>query len=377
MDTELEEIFPLKTYLIVECTASIIAFLLNATVISIFLCMTLHNRHKRSNLIFLWQSFTDLVVTIAMIMDGIFFFAFYKTILMSPHFYSCWWFFFGYSQFLAVNTLLCITIERFVAIRYPMFHRSNTTKKRDTGVLFILYLFSSVPAVIYVLKIWPLFISEYKRYHVLSMNYVITMGALSMIIIALVFIFLYVCYATIRSSIIQRIKQNSFRVAARSINSRQAKNCPNKSSNRPIQSKYRSTESGKYPINMINPMQRIVTREEKKHKRVIVILLSLCCIYSFTFLPLTGYRICYYPLYNKINDSLHTLLYNSFVLLYFSSALWNPLITLLFNGDYRKVLFHYVVKKYFMRREHVSSSSRYSVEVGSLLGRKSMRETNI
>lgn len=326
----------LRILLLMEGVLAILSLFINSSVIFIFLRMLAYQRHKRSNIIFLWQAVTDLIVTIAMVVDVIFYSSFYNSILMPPQFFVVWWFFFGYSQILAINTLLLITIERLMAIRYPLHHRFYSTRTKTASALCTTYSISTIPAIVYTTYIWPLFMTFYDKFHFLAMQYVIIISTLSLMILIVIFVFLIVSYSSIRKSIQKRIRQH-----------------------------YRY-------VSINKQIKRFIRREQIKHRRIIRILIIVCTIYSVTYLPLTIYRICYYPLYDVIPESLHMVLYNSFVLLYFSSALLNPIVTLCFNLDYRKRLLQCFCNDYKNKTEYRQKIKlRLTSEIETLLKRSS------
>ena len=258
---------------------------------------------------FLIQSTTDIFVTVPLTLVAILLNPF-TTNVPTLAYALIVVFFTQYTIVLAVVMLLFISIERFLVINFPFQHRLYVTTTKILIVVVFLFLFSSIPAFVYVSYILPLyFISHISPYNI----YFITIGSIIYVLIVIIYFLLVISYVTIKKSIYTKIKQREERTSTL--------NEQNKTTF------YKKTE---------------------RNLRIFRILLSMCTIYMVTFLPLSVFNF-YYGLVT--GDTLNRyILDNSFGLLYYLSSIINPLITLFFKDDYRKTFYNW-----FKRNTHASA----------------------
>lgn len=82
--------------------------------------------------------------------------------------------------------------------------------------------------------------------------------------------------------------------------------------------------------------KRVIETRKKKNLKMIVILVVMCSIYSVTYLAFTIYRIA--GNYMVLDRKTQTMIELILILVYVVSSMLNPIITLAFKEDYRKIL---------------------------------------
>ena len=175
-------------------------------------------------------------------------------------------------------------------------------------------LISAIPVIVYLtyvdpiwIRLWTKGLTSEERH--MKWIYHITTGLIQLSIVLTVYLLLLIAYIAIRQSINKRI------------NLRQEIAMPSKNSEKYIQS------------------------ERKKQLRILSILLSICTVYAITFLPYTLFLLLEKPITRRAVVNVATKPYirykyiqYSLILLYNSSAILNPLITLFCKKDYNESL---------------------------------------
>lgn len=303
--TEEDYLFMYEGFFISEIILAILAYLLNFTVMAIYVNMASNNKQKSSNCMLFIQAMTDIIVTITLTLTAV---MCDIDFLITIKFYTMWIFFLEFSQYLAINTLLLITLDRFLAVNYPYFHRKNITIKTILLSLTIALLLSALPSVTNITLIIPNEFSaaslvEREKNELMKLKYHIIMGVVILVEILTVFMLLLSLYSTVRQSINSRIKTYTIQHTSLKRQSR-------------------------------------IDSEKKKHRRVIAIILTLCVVYTVTYLPYAIMRICFFSwIQNVISGFLAEALSHSLALFCFSTALINPVTTLGLKEDYRNMLF--------------------------------------
>ena len=245
------------------------------------------------------QSTTDIFGTVPLTLVAIVFSPFSNYVPTLAH-EQIVVFFTQYTVVLAVGMLLLMSTERFLAINFPFQHRLYVTTTKIFLVVVFLFLFLSIPAFVFVIYILPLyFISQISSYNI----YFITIGSIIFVLIVIIYILLVISYATIKISINTKIKQQEERTSI--------------------------------------PMEQNanIILLERKSLRIFRILLAMCTIYMVTFVPLAVLNIYYGLVISPLCTLTTDILDSSFGLLYHSSSIINPLVTLMFKEDYRKTFY--------------------------------------
>ena len=81
----------------------------------------------------------------------------------------------------------------------------------------------------------------------------------------------------------------------------------------------------------------MIIQDKKKNRRISRILGVMCSIYTVTFLPYITINI--YHGFTADFTRICDILYDLFVLVYYSSALVNPLITIFYKEDFKYTLY--------------------------------------
>ena len=124
------------------------------------------------------------------------------------------------------------------------------------------------------------------------------MGSIALVIIKTIYSLLFISYRTITKSINQRIHHIEENTSTTNEQSAQ-----------------------------------IIIQEQKKNLRIFTILITMCTIYTITFLPNITYNI--YFRFTETRGFIDFILNYLFNLLYYLSALVNLLITLFYKEEYR------------------------------------------
>lgn len=100
-------------------------------------------------------------------------------------------------------------------------------------------------------------------------------------------------------------------------------------------------------------IKRIEHVEAKKHKRVILVLLTICVLYVLTFAPGAFYMLLFHNLIkNNVDRFVQWTLEYTFNTLYFLAALLNPVLTLVFIEDYK----HTLCSRVWVKRKKMTST---------------------
>lgn len=324
-------------FTILKSTLSALSFIFNFTIVLLFLFMIASRKVKRANLMFFLQAITDIIVTVPMLILALA--PFLST--DSEHMELMILFFLDYSQVLAINILLLITTERFIAINYPLKHRTIVTKQKIVTVAVCLYIFSSIPALIFVFYIFPHWNSLDDKYHpshhTMITIYLLIMGIIIIVTIIIVFFLLVLNYVEIRKSMYLRIRRYDGQ------------------------------------LSITNQTNQRILREKKKNKRVITILVIMFGIYAVTYLPYAFFQLLHFFLKDFINRFNRFLLVHCLTLLYLSSAVLNPCITICLKEDYRNLLPVMYRRLSFFPQPSLASSLRKL----SLYERTSTKDTTL
>ena len=280
----------------ITCSFVPISFLFNFTVTFLFIHFPSTHRAKIPNILFLMQSISDNLVTISMSFISFELNPFSLNYVLTEHFENLSVFFYGYAMFLPVAVLLLITVERFVAIKYPLEHHTYITIRKIVIAFTFTFILSSLPSIAFILFTY---LSYGQFDNLSSLKYEITIGLISVMIVIVVYALLLKAYITIKRSIDTRIHSQGTRTDQRA--------------------------------------RKMIIQEKKRNRRIFSILVVMCTIYTVTFLPFITINI--YHGFTADFTAICDILYNLSVLLYFSSALINPLITIFFKEDYKYTLY--------------------------------------
>ena len=268
-----------KVFLLLSITISAISLLLNATVIATFTYMAYNRLCTIPNLMFCVQAVTDTIVTFTCLFNGM--------SMYVPETVMALLFFISYDQLLAVFTLLIITLERFMSVMFPLRHRVSVTCHRFLLVTALMYIISLIPAVIYMMesKTWS------KRTSGIYHN---VMGIILLISLVTVYVLLITSFYAVKRCLDNLIVQHR--------------------------------------------RKRCIERTKKKQLRIFRILITMCMLYTVSYLPRSLYKFFYLP-YHASCNFIHQLIAENIVLLfYFISSTLNPLLTLMCKDEFRRTL---------------------------------------
>lgn len=314
--TKIDELYiTLKNrFFIIESILAVMSFFLNFTVIAVFRKTISDQKLKIVNFMFFTQSLTDTEVAITLTIVATVNRRHITANQETQNEYIMFVFFVEYSQYLAINTLAVSTFERLLEIKYPFIHRRYMTFKMACIVATLVFVISAFPAVVCVTYILPKQFSisseeEYLNFKSLRMRYQITTGVITLSLIVIVFASLLSLYGAIRSGINLRINMYSSQ----------------------------SSSSSKQSIK--------IYRERKMHRKIVLILLLVCSVYTITYAPGAVIRICFIPLIEeKYSMYVNECIVHSFTVLYFTSSVINPFTTLYFVQDFHSVLMFWLKK---------------------------------
>ena len=254
--------------------------------------MSASHKSKIPNKMFFIQSITDIIVSISLTLDSILL-KINNLSELSENFFTTLHFLYQYSVVLTVIILLLITIERFIAIKFPFQHRTFITANVIRNILVYIFLSSSIPGIVFATYCYL------SRDRSLLITFGIIMPSIGLAIIITVYTLILISFYTIKKSIDARIHR---------------------------QEESTSTSN-----------RQIIVKERKKNIRIVIILFTMCTIYSITYLPLIVYNIYLFTTERNMGFNGH-IFRNAINLLYYISALLNPLITTFFKEDYKHTL---------------------------------------
>lgn len=203
-----------------------------------------------------------------------------------------------YSLTLSLCTLVVCSIERYLAIVKPMFHKRHVTKRRVVYSIVAMWVVSFIPVLI-LLFLMNFSVRNQNLEQVVLYSYVF--DAIMFLIIIVVIVLLLVTLSKAKSSC--ELREQHYK-------------------------------------NIVRP-EKIAIKKKMYKKRVRLTLLFLVMLITYiaTFIPLIIGRILFDT---NIIDALS--LYDKIVLLgvcqllYKSSALVNPCFTLIIKDDYRRIV---------------------------------------
>ena len=191
--------FLLKIYGICCGTFGSLSLILNFTIVIIFIYNTVKTKFKKSNFTLCFQSIIDIIGAASMILDS-FIHLNYSPPFIMYYVYAdtigdVWGFLFRYSSFIAIITLLVITMERYLSVRHPFVHRTKITSKVVTIAVLLVFFCPSIPATVSVLYI----AQSHDQWYLKQMIYLITIGVITLSILITVYTMLIISYLSIRS----------------------------------------------------------------------------------------------------------------------------------------------------------------------------------
>lgn len=285
-------VFVVKIFITTANILAILSVIVNFTVIIVFLHIIQCHKYTAPNLMFSIQAIADTVVTLGMTLKSIVLnVKVVEASNLSNVFFMTMVFIDEYSIYLVITTLLFITVERFVLIKFPLQYHTHITKHKILLSIFFMAIINSVPGVAYV-AYQP---TTFQKWLSLGTDYYLAHGVISLVVLMVVFSLIAVIYKEIKKSIELRCQHH------------------NKTTNTKKERK-----------------RRTIYSEKRKHLRVIFIMFS--GIYTITFIPF---------MVTSVLTKFQTLSVETRsvrLLVYYSTVLINPLITLLFKEDYRHIV---------------------------------------
>ena len=303
-NSDYEEYESLRKLILIIQLTEVIGMTCANTLVITFYMMVKKCRRKLSNFLLQMQAMTDLYNTIMVWLD-------IAISMCSSHEYSVqatlalistWML--EYSFILSLGTLMLASFERYIAIRKPYYHRTKITKIGVKYCMFAVWIASLIPPTI-LLSLMRFDYMNYDINHVITYSFVFDAVMLSMII----------CVVTSLLLTLMTAKSSIGNNELIELSERQ---------------RYRDEEK-----NML-----IRQNSNRKKVRLVVIFLCMMTAYIVTFLPMVISRL----MYDTGVVSKHLSQYQIAVLvsvchtLYESSALFNPLLTLFFKEDYRRIV---------------------------------------
>lgn len=182
---------------VIECILATMACVINSAVLVTYPFMKKDLRKKVSNIIFVFQSFSDIIGIIAMIIHAIYLKekVDQNPLSMSHDFWQVIEYFYEWATFANILVLLLLTKDRYTAIKYPIFHHNHFTSRRLVLAFCILVTLSTIPAIVsstYVMKLY--FTKEYTNFVNARKVYFLTIVAITLSIIICVYVALIDSY---------------------------------------------------------------------------------------------------------------------------------------------------------------------------------------
>lgn len=271
----------------------------NIMVMLTFAKMRKSQRKKTSNVLLLNQSFADICLVGPTFMHGLIYSG-----IQSERVVITFRILFMYSGCISIGSILLTTLDRFAALRYPFFHRTNTTQCKVLMAISFVWLGCIVP------PIGESLLRSYNAYKI----FVIVMFIIFLACILIILLLLLSSFATFRSSRSMRLR-------------------------------HMTTGSPRRKSEMISA-------ECCKEKRMVKILFAMALSYATTIIPymiVTLLDVFFEELNVRISQNIICTSY----LLYTLSACIDPILTIFIKDDFKQAKNWMLIPKYLWRARDV------------------------
>jgi len=292
---------------------------INLSLMFAYYRMRKNNRIKIPNFMLFSNSFVDLFVGLSCLCSVLTNRGFKKVhevgiLEYASHFVT------KYIWFLAVGNLLLFTAERYIAIKKPLFYRSSITKMKVAIATLVVWIISVVPAVVSTSLFKDTFEKSPGSHNPLQgkqrkSDFEICTKISAVIImlgIFLIFLLVILTYREIKIS-------TRIRITLLERNPVQ----PNGHKSKPT---------------------KVIDRELKKEKRILLTFFLMSVAYTISFLPSAVLLMIDLRELSQIGASLIdiVIMQMTIPLLHVCSGLINPLLIILMNIDYRCIILSFI-----------------------------------
>lgn len=204
-----------------------------------------------------------------------------------------------YSYCIVLGTLLVSTVDRYISISRPFYHREQFTKKRTVYVVLALWIVSLLPPLIMLL------ITKFDYRNLYKLPDVIGSWCFHTVVIVTILIIAVVLYKTFTQ--VRRINRHEF-----------------------ASGNFRSDDAQK-------EQTKVMMATNRKNKRLLRIFIIMITTYTLTYMPLFTYLVLDGA--NVLNEDMD-IAYVVCELLYFFSSAINPIVTLSMKEDFSNFILH-------------------------------------
>ena len=271
-----------------------------------YIMMSKKNKRKIPNLMFSMQALVDLFVALSAITAHFFFHEDHAT---NYSIHVAFHLLFGYTMFLAPSFLLLSSTERFLAMVFPLHHRTVVSKDRMAFTILFIFVVNMFPSVVFVSYV------NFARINPTWNKFLITTGIIQLVEIAIVYVLLSVTHITIKNN----IKRNITRLQLY------------------FSSKKEHSNPVCYVRSSLSRHRNSIELEKKKDLRITRIHFIMCTVYALTFLPSPCNFL--YRGFSSEYTMTNAAIENTFALLYYISAVINPVITIACIDDFKNGIY--------------------------------------
>lgn len=167
--------------MVCSLTSILSTLIFNGIVMLTFIKMKHKKKKKTSNILLLNQSFADAVLIIPTFMH----------VLLQTRFNSwkiaiSYKLSFSYTSFISISSIMLTTLDRFMALKYPVFHKVHVTKTKVSFAIVVVWAVCVVPALV----------ENSFRY---NLNYMVFPMIMFSILFSFVSIILFLLFSTFKS----------------------------------------------------------------------------------------------------------------------------------------------------------------------------------
>lgn len=281
-------------------TSLISTIFLNSLIVITYILMRRSVKRKVSNVLFLNQGIADWCVAVPSCIIA--------TIYNGESSRQSWIYFkftFLFTSFISIASVLLITLDRYLAVRYPLRHRRLVTKCKVLIAITIIWVASAVPPIVESL------FNISRTHYITYRTFMVIIFTILISCVFIILLLLFYTFSTIRGSIHLRIKILQLTLMSKKKN-------------------------------------RLLNTEQNKEKRMVKILFAMVFAYATTILPyiiITFIDLFYDELQIKLSDQLLDIAF----LLYTLRASEDPLLTIFIKKDFKNANGWSVLKQYVQR----------------------------
>ena len=291
--------------------------------------MKKEQKHKIPNFLLAAQASVDLFIGIQTVMDELAFHG--EGMIIDKTLEVCMNIFAGYSIFLAVFTLFVSSMERYMATKVPLFHRTRVTRRRMIYATITIWFVALIPASLPIVYYHDFNENKHSRKQLILID--------TSIIFTTMF-FLYVVLLLTFRGIKVSMRKREFELQA-------------------------ST----YDEIRCTKLHHI---EHQRMIHIFKIFLSMVCVYAVTFLPLAITDLLNIFVYEKEKDYNPTnavsIAHIVSYMIYISGSIYNPLITLMMKDNFKEAITKHIkhVKDRILKKTEVQLTLKNTTHVSDL-----------